>query len=209
MTEPTFDVFWEDLSTEVRDRYWGCAVLAVDSEAMGLLPQRDRLCLVQLCDEAGQVAMVRLRRGQKTAPNLQALMEAPHILKLFHYARFDVGALAVHLGITTQPFFCTKIASKLARTYTDRHGLKEVVREVTKIELDKTSQSSDWGSEEELSVEQLRYAANDVLHLIPVYRKLKAMLIREERLDLAEACFAFLPTLLQLDRLGYTQVFEH
>jgi ribonuclease D len=137
------------------------------------------------------------------------LFEAPDVNKVFHFARFDVAMLEAHLGIATHPIFCTKIASKLARTYTDKHGLKEVVRELQNVELDKTSQSSDWGNVLSLSEDQLKYAANDVRYLLGVYRKLSEMLTRENRYDLAQACFAHIPTLVYLDLLGYADVFSH
>jgi len=183
--------------------------LAVDTETMGLIPRRDRLCLVQLCDAAGRVSLIRLGQGVAAAPNLAVLLEDPRVLKIFHFARFDVGMLAYHLGIHTQPVFCTKIASKLARTYTPRHGLKDVVQELVGVELDKTAQSSDWGAVHQLSETQLRYASNDVRYLIPVHLKLTEMLAREGRLDLAQRCFAHLPTVVALDQFGYDDVFSH
>lgn len=189
--------------------YLQSPLLAVDTETMGLIPRRDRLCLVQMCDEAGQISMVKLDRGVKSAPNLQKLMEAEGVTKLFHYARFDIGTLKYHLGIQTRPFFCTKIASKLARTYSPKHGLKELVRELEKVELDKTEQSSDWGNPYELSEQQLAYASNDVRFLISIYHKLVEMLKREERYELAVACCNFLPTLVEMDLLGYEDVFSH
>lgn len=191
------------------ETYLQSPLLAVDTETMGLIPRRDRLCLVQMCDVNGQVSMVKLDRGVKTAPNLQKLMEAEGVIKLFHYARFDIGALKYHLAIETKPFFCTKIASKLARTYSPKHGLKELVRELEKVELDKTEQSSDWGNPYELSEQQLTYASNDVVYLISLYHKLVEMLKREERYELALKCCNFLPTLVEMDLLGYEDVFAH
>lgn len=176
---------------------------------MGLIPRRDRLCLVQMCDVEGRISLVKLDRGVRSAPNLKQLLEAENVLKLFHYARFDIGALKYHLGIETKPFFCTKIASKLARTYSQKHGLKELVRELEKVELDKTEQSSDWGNPYYLSEEQLAYAANDVRYLISIYHKLVEMLKREERYEFALACCQFLPTLVELDLLGYEDIFSH
>jgi ribonuclease D len=204
-----FVIFQNDLSEEMVQTYLQSPLLAVDTETMGLIPRRDRLCLVQMCNEAGQITMVKLDRGVKSAPNLQQLMEAPSVTKIFHYARFDIGVLKYHLGIETKPFFCTKIASKLARTYSPKHGLKELVRELEKIDLDKTEQSSDWGNPADLSEQQLSYAANDVRYLISLYHKLVTMLKREERYELAITCCNFLPTLVELDLLGYEDIFTH
>ncbi len=204
-----FVILQNDLSEEMVQTYLQSPLLAVDTETMGLIPRRDRLCLVQMCNEAGQITMVKLDRGVKSAPNLQQLMEAPSVTKIFHYARFDIGVLKYHLGIETKPFFCTKIASKLARTYSPKHGLKELVRELEKIDLDKTEQSSDWGNPADLSEQQLSYAANDVRYLISLYHKLVTMLKREERYELAITCCNFLPTLVELDLLGYEDIFTH
>ncbi len=204
-----FVIFQNDLSEEMVQTYLRSPLLAVDTETMGLIPRRDRLCLVQMCNEDGQISMVKLDRGVKSAPNLQQLMEAPSVTKIFHYARFDIGVLKYHLGIETKPFFCTKIASKLARTYSPKHGLKELVRELEKIDLDKTEQSSDWGNPADLSEQQLSYAANDVRYLISLYHKLVTMLKREERYELAITCCNFLPTLVELDLLGYEDIFTH
>ncbi len=204
-----FSIFHNDLSEQMLQTYLQSPLLAVDTETMGLIPRRDRLCLVQMCDENGVVSMVKLDRGVKTAPNLQKLLEAEGVTKLFHYARFDIGTLKYHLGIETKPFFCTKIASKLARTYSPKHGLKELVREFEKVELDKTEQSSDWGNPYSLSDQQLAYASNDVVYLISLYHKLVEMLKREERYDLAITCCNFLPTLVEMDLLGYEDVFSH
>jgi ribonuclease D len=204
-----FSIFQNDLSEQMLQNYLQSPLLAVDTETMGLIPRRDRLCLVQMCDENGVVSMVKLDRGVKTAPNLQKLLEAEGVTKLFHYARFDIGTLKYHLGIETKPFFCTKIASKLARTYSPKHGLKELVRELEKVELDKTEQSSDWGNPYDLSEQQLVYASNDVIYLISLYHKLVEMLKREERYDLAITCCNFLPTLVEMDLLGYEDIFAH
>ncbi len=206
---PAFRIFDNDIDFETLQEYLSCEAIAVDTETMGLIPRRDRLCLIQISNDQETVSLVRIAQGIKEAPNLKYLFEAPDVTKVFHFARFDVGMLEAHLSIATHPIFCTKIASKLARTYTDKHGLKEVVRELEKIELDKTSQSSDWGNIQVLSEEQLKYAANDVKHLLSVYRKLIDMLIRENRYDLAQACFAHIPTLVYLDLLGYADVFAH
>lgn len=176
---------------------------------MGLNPLRDRLCLVQLCDTEGYTSAIRIERGQSSAPNLQKLLETPSILKIFHFARFDLATLQHHLDIDINPVFCTKIASKLARTYSPRHGLKELVREIVGIELDKTAQSSDWGNVHDLSEEQLAYAANDVRYLHELSKRLTLMLQREGRWHLAEACFQCLPTFIQLDLHQYQNIFEH
>lgn len=204
-----FEVCDRDLSDTALAQYLEAETIAVDTETMGLLPQRDRLCLVQLCDPQGRVFAVRIAKGQSAAPNLKRLLEAANILKVFHFARFDIATLRHHLDIHTHPIFCTKVASKLARTYTPRHGLKEVVQELEQIELDKSSQSSDWGSVVSLSPEQLRYAANDVRYLISVQLKLMDMLKREDRWELAQQCFECLPTIVSLDLLQYSSIFEH
>ncbi|MDJ0618770.1 MAG: ribonuclease H-like domain-containing protein [Calothrix sp. MO_192.B10] len=209
MTLPDFHVCDRDISDTVTQEYLQSAAIAVDTETMGLLPQRDRLCLVQLCDMAGKVTAIRVERGQREAPNLKKLMEAANILKIFHFARFDLAALRYHLGIYVNPVFCTKIASKLARTYAPRHGLKDVVKELEQVELDKSAQSSDWGNAANLTEAQLSYAANDVRYLISVQQKLMAMLQREERWEIAQECFQCLPTIVKLDLLQYKDIFEH
>lgn len=209
MTQGNFQVCDRDLSEELLQQYLESDRLAVDTETMGLLPMRDRLCLVQLCDTQGYVSAVRIAKGQKAAPNLKRLMEAENVLKIFHFARFDVAMLEYHLQIKVNPLFCTKIASKLARTYTNRHGLKELVNELEHVELDKTAQSSDWGNAENLSEQQLSYAANDVRYLLNVQQKLVTMLKREERDELAQQCFDCLPTIVSLDLLQYQGIFEH
>lgn len=203
-----FQVFDGDLPNDVLTAYLETQVLAVDTETMGLLPQRDRLCLVQLSNELGQVTVLRIQQGQTTAPNLKQLLEAP-VLKIFHFARFDLATLRYHLDIQVNPVFCTKIASKLARTYSPRHGLKDVVQELEQVELDKSAQSSDWGNAAQLSEAQLRYAANDVRYLPSLQQKLTAMLRREGRWELAQQCFQCLPTIVTLDLLQYPNVFEH
>jgi ribonuclease D len=164
---------------------------------------------VQISDESDRVSVVRILKGQTTAPNLKRLMEATQVTKIFHFARFDITTLKYHLDIAVNPIFCTKIASKLARTYAPRHGLKDLIKEVVGIELDKTAQSSDWGNAANLSDEQLRYAANDVRYLIQARKILITMLEREERLDLAEQCFGCLPTFAELDIAQYQNLFEH
>lgn len=209
MTLQDFQVFEQDLSDDALQAYQQADAIAIDTETMGLIPQRDRLCLVQLSDPAGHIAAIRIGLGQKEAPNLKKLVETPHIMKVFHFARFDVTALRYHLGIETYPIFCTKIASKLARTYSPRHGLKELVQELEKVELDKSAQSSDWGNVSNLSDDQLAYAANDVRYLIGVRQKLTEMLKREGRWELAQQCFECLPTFVTLDLMHYSNVFEH
>ena len=204
-----FEVCDRDLPDDLLQRYLASSAIAVDTETMGLLPWRDRLCLVQLCDEAGYVSVVRIELGQTAAPNLKTLMEASSAEKIFHFARFDLATLRHHLGIQVAPVFCTKIASKLSRTYSPRHGLKELVREISDVELDKTQQSSDWGNAMNLSEEQLRYAANDVRYLHEIRQSLIEMLKRESRWQLARECFSCLPTFVTLDLLQYPNVFEH
>ncbi|MES1022495.1 ribonuclease H-like domain-containing protein [Gloeocapsa sp. BRSZ] len=204
-----FQVCDRDIDDEILTQYMNAEAIAVDTETMGLLPWRDRLCLVQLCDPQGRVTAIRIAKGQESALNLQTLMEASHILKVFHFARFDIATLSYHLDIQVSPIFCTKIASKLARTYTNRHGLKDLIQELEKVELDKSAQSSDWGNAASLSEQQLRYAANDVRYLLSAQQKLVAMLEREDRLELAQACFECLPTIVTLDLLQFKDIFEH
>ena len=204
-----FAVFDGDLDEEWLALYAAAPALAVDTEAMGLVHGRDRLCLVQIADDDDNVCCIRIARGQKAAPRLQQLMESPTIEKVFHFARFDVAALGEGLGIAVAPLFCTKVASRLARTYSSRHGLKEVVQELVGVERDKQAQSSDWGRVEELDEAQLAYAANDARYLLPAYRRLSAILEREERLELARRCFACIPVFADLDRSRFGSVFEH
>ena len=190
-------------------------VVAVDTETMGLNPHRDRLCLVQMSAGDGHAHLVQLipktlgGRGFD-CPNLRAMMADPAVVKLMHFARFDVAVLQHYLDITVAPVRCTKIAARLVRNFTDRHGLKDLCKELLGVELSKQQQTSDWGAVE-LSSEQLAYAASDVLHLHALWARLEALLIREDRLALAEACFAFLPTRGRLDLLGYEQpdIFSH
>jgi ribonuclease D len=190
-------------------------IVAVDSETMGLDPRRDRLCLVQLSSGDGEAHLVQLipaalgGRGYD-CPNLKALLTDPATLKLFHFARFDVAAFAHFLGIDTAPVWCTKIAAKLVRTFTDRHGLKDLCKDLLGVEVSKQQQSSDWGAPE-LTPEQLAYAASDVLHLHALKARLEGLLAREGRLGLAEACFAFLPARARLDLLGFEEpdIFRH
>ncbi|MBT9315875.1 ribonuclease H-like domain-containing protein [Leptothoe spongobia] len=204
-----FEVCDRDIPKSLLERYLASDAIAVDTETMGLNPLRDRLCLVQLCDTKGYSSAVRIERGQSSAPNLQQLLEIPSILKIFHFARFDLATLSHHLDIDVTPVFCTKIASKLARTYSPRHGLKELVKEIAGIDLDKTAQSSDWGNVHDLSDEQLAYAANDVRYLHELSKRLTLMLQREGRWYLAEECFQCLPTFIHLDLLQYQNIFEH
>ncbi len=205
----SFSVFDEDLDETSANQFSLAPTLAIDTEAMGLIHGRDRLCLVQICDPDDNVACIRIGIGQKSAPKLKALMENKTITKVFHFARFDLAALASGLNIQVSPIFCTKIASKIARTYSPRHGLKEVILELVGIELDKQSQSSDWGSVSQLTEQQLAYAANDVRYLIKAKTKLEEMLKREERHRLAESCFQCVPVMAELDRLRFTQIFDH
>lgn len=198
-----------DLDRDTLELYLRQPAIAVDTEAMGLISRRDRLCLVQLCDGQDRISLVRIAKGDREAPHLQQLLEASAVVKVFHYARFDVGILLAHLGIRVHPIYCTKIASRLARTYTDRHGLRELVKELEQVELDKEQQSSDWGSTQPLTEAQIKYAANDVRYLIGLRHKLDIMLEREERLNLAYSCFEHLPTQVALDQLGYGDVFAH
>lgn len=209
MAMEDFQVCDRDLPDFAVAEYIRAEAIAVDTETMGLIPHRDRLCLVQLCDPQGRVTVVRIAQGQTEAPNLKQILEAPDVLKVFHFARFDLATIRHHLGIEIESVFCTKIASKLARTYTPKHGLKDVVMELEQVELDKTAQSSDWGNPANLSPEQLHYAANDVRYLLGVRSKLSDMLKREGRWELAQQCFQCLPTIVALDLLHYENVFEH
>ena len=185
-------------------------VVALDSETMGLRLGRDPLCVVQLSGGNGDAHLVQLRRPHYDAPNLKRLLADPAVLKLFHFGRFDIAMFALHLEVTTAPVYCTKIASKLARTYTDRHGLKDLVRELLGIEISKAQQSSDWG-QAQLTPDQVAYAASDVLHLHQIKARLDTMLAREGRASLAQACFDFLPARAQLDLAGWEDidVFAH
>lgn len=184
--------------------------VAIDTETMGLKPHRDRLCVVQLSPGDGTVDIVRIAKGQTDAPVLQQLLADPSVLKLFHFGRFDIAVLEHAFSVEVTPVWCTKIASRLVRTYTDRHGLKDLVRECLGIELSKVQQSSDWGAGT-LTQEQLDYAASDVLHLHALKDVLTERLMRENRLDVAEACFRFLPVRARLDLMGWddTDIFAH
>lgn len=204
-----FQVCDRDLSSETFERYLKADALAIDTETMGLVPQRDRLCLVQLCDPSGYVTAIRIERGQTEAPNLKQLLENKNIVKIFHYARFDVGQFKYNFSVETDPIFCTKVASKLARTYTGSHGLKSLVQELEGVELDKSSQSSDWGNSQNLSEAQLSYAANDVRYLIQLREQLITMLKREERWEIAQKCMKVIPLFVELDLMYYKDIFDH
>lgn len=186
------------------------ASVAIDTETMGLNPERDQLCVVQLSAGDGNAHIVQLDRGTYNAPNLRALMGNPDVLKIFHFARFDVAMIQRYLGVVTAPVYCTKVASKLVRTYTDRHGLKDLVRELANVDMSKQQQSSDWGARD-LTEAQLAYAASDVLHLHQIKSVLDGMLQREGRMELAKACFAFLPVRAALDLAGWPEedIFAH
>lgn len=186
------------------------SVVAIDTETMGLNPHRDRLCLVQLSGGDGNAHLVQMPKGPHNAPRLAALLADPKVLKLFHFGRFDIAVLEHALGVRCEPVWCTKIAAKLTRTFTDRFGLKDLCRELLGVEISKQQQSSDWGAET-LSEEQLAYAASDVLHLHALKAKLDALLEREGRTELAQAAFTFLPARARLDLAGWPEedIFAH
>ena len=198
-----------DLTEELLNIYQNSKYLAVDTEAMGLYHGRDRLCLIQICNELNLTTCIKIQMGSRKAPRIQSLLENEEIIKIFHYARFDIAALKCNLSIETQNIFCTKIASKLARTYTNKHGLKDLINELLGIELDKSSQSSDWGSEENLSQDQINYAANDVKYLIDAMKKLTLILKREKRYEIAQKCFNVIPIFSDLDIQHFINIFEH
>ena len=202
----TFHLHKGDLPANVS---FGSSV-AVDTEALGLNPHRDALCLVQLSAGDGSAHIVQLNRKNFDAPNLKRLLSDPKILKIFHFARFDLGMMKKYLGVDVTPIYCTKIASRLARTYTDRHGLRDLCREVLNIDISKQQQSSDWAAET-LTEAQLSYAATDVLHLHVLKSAFDAMLAREGRTELAQSCFDFLPTRVALDLAGWPEedIFSH
>jgi ribonuclease D len=205
-----------DLTEEQLQHYLGSRAVAVDTETMGLRHLRDRLCVVQLCDEHGCATLIQTPREQvvsdippaRRAPKLKRLLEDANILKVFHFARFDLAALRHALGILVEPIYCTRTASKLVRTYTDRHGLKDIALELLDVELDKAARHTDWSSPD-LKPEQVRYAISDVTLLLPLKERLDAMLERESRRELAEECFRAIPTIALLDVLGYDHLFEH
>ncbi|EAP78017.1 MULTISPECIES: ribonuclease D [Roseovarius] len=177
-------------------------IVAIDCETMGLLPHRDRLCVVQLSGGDGHAHLVQVAKGQRTAPNLVRLLENPDVLKLFHFGRFDIAAMLNAFGAVAAPVYCTKIASKLVRTYTDRHGLRNLLQDLLGVDISKHQQSSDWGRAE-LSTAQIDYAASDVLYLHRLREALNVRLLREERMEMAQACFDFLPMRAQLDLAGW------
>jgi ribonuclease D len=186
-------------------------IVAIDTETMGLDPRRDRLCVVQLSDGDGNAHLIQIARGQSHAPNLVRLLADPATLKLFHFGRFDIAALKRAFGVTTAPVWCTKIASKLIRTFTDRHGLKYLLADLVNVDVSKQQQTSDWGSET-LTEAQMEYAASDVLYLHALKAALEERLIREDRMALAERCFDFLPTRAEMDLLGWgdtNDIFSH
>lgn len=186
-------------------------VVAIDTETMGLDPRRDRLCVVQLSDGKGDAHLVQISKGQKSAPNLERLLTDPAVVKLFHFGRFDIAALKNAFGVTTAPVWCTKIASRLIRTFTDRHGLKYLLLELVGVDVSKQQQTSDWGSVD-LTDAQKEYAASDVLYLHKLKSELEARLVREGRMDLAQRCFDFLPTRAELDLMGWDEpndIFHH
>ena len=205
-----------DLSPELLEAYLSSPELAVDTETMGLQTLRDRLCVVQMCDRRGRASLVQIRREDldprrppaERAPRLKKVLEDPRVLKVFHFARFDVAAAKHWLGTAVQPIYCTRTVSKLIRTYTDRHGLKDNLLQFLDVEMDKAARHSDW-SAPELSPEQVRYAISDVTLLLPLRDKLEDVLRREGRKELAEECFKVIPLLAELDVLGYLNLFEH
>jgi ribonuclease D len=201
--------YHNDISNDLFNLYNNSSYLAVDTEAMGLVHGRDRLCLVQICNELNLTSCIKIEFKPSQTPNIKTLFENEKITKIFHYARFDVAALKCNLGINTKNIFCTKIASKLARTYTNKHGLKDLINELLGIELDKSSQSSDWGSNKDLSKEQIDYAANDVRYLVEAMHKLKVILEREGRYELAKRCFETIPVHAELDIYKFFNIFEH
>jgi len=210
LDEPsTFKIFDKDIDLDTEIALSSAIALAIDTEAMGLIHGRDRLCLIQICDEFDNVICIRVERNQHSAPHLKSILEKKSIEKVFHFARFDVAALSSNLNIDVTPIFCTKIASKIGRTYSPRHGLKEVVLETIGVELDKQAQSSDWGKAGDLTEKQLIYAANDVRYLLGAKQKLEEMLKREERWELAKKCFQCVPIMSELDRRRFTNIFDH
>ena len=209
-----------DLTEAQLQHYLRAPAVAVDTETLGLVHQRDRLCVVQICDREGRATLVQVPRvpgttvpplerpEQTRAPRLRQLMEAPGVLKVFHFARFDVAALRHNLGISVAPLYCTRTASKLIRTFTGNHGLKDLALALLDVELDKSAQQTDWAAPE-LRPEQVRYAIGDVTLLLPLMDRLNVMLEREERRELAEECFRVIPVISRLDLMGYVDLFEH
>ena len=208
MASNNIKLFENDLDQESLEHYLNQEQIAVDCEMMGLNIKRDRLCLVQIGDEKQKISLVKIAQGQQDAPNLKKLFEEDKVLKLFHYARTDLAFLKYYLDINVEKVFCTKVASKLARTYTDKHSLRELTKEIVGKELRKDQQTSDWGAAT-LTPEQIKYAANDVVHLIEIYKELRKMLVRESKLQLAHDCSDFILTFSELDIAGYKDLFEH
>jgi ribonuclease D len=220
MLKPPPDVFPDivkgDLTEEQLQAYLAGDAVAVDTETLGLVHLRDRLCLVQLCDRSGRATLVQITRAtldpsrppDTRSPRLKRLMEDPRVLKVFHFARFDVAALRHNLGILVDPLYCTRTVSKLVRTYTDRHGLKDNLLELMDVEMDKAARHTDW-SNPNLTPEQVRYAISDVTLLLPLKDRLEDMLQREGRKELAQQCFKVIPVMALLDLLGYDLLFEH
>ena len=198
-----------DLNDNLFDLYQKSSYLAVDTEAMGLVHGRDRLCVIQISNEDNIATYIKIEMNHTASNKIKLLFEDEKIKKIFHFARFDVAALKCNLQINTQNIFCTKIASKLARTYTNKHGLKDLIYELVNVELDKSSQSSDWGSEDDFSREQIDYATNDVRYLIEAMKKLVVILKREKRYELAEKCFSVIPIYSELDIRKFSNIFEH
>ena len=198
-----------DLTDDLFNKYKNSSYLAVDTEAMGLIHGRDRLCLIQITNESNITCCIKLDINNCDSKKIKILFEDKNIIKIFHFARFDVAALKCNLNINTENIFCTKIASKLARTYTNKHGLKDLINELIGVELDKTSQSSDWGSEDYLSSKQINYATNDVKYLIDAMKKLTTILKREGRYELALKCFQAISIHSELDILKFVNIFEH
>jgi ribonuclease D len=205
-------IFFDDISEDALKRYLGKAFITVDTETRGLNLRRDRLCLVQIADDEGYISLVRfLDRNAlpiKSETNLKKLLEAPQVLKVFHFARFDVSVLRYYLNAQVRPLWCTKIASKLVRTYSDRHSLKDLSKELLGQEMDKSDQTSDW-AKEDLTDSQLEYAANDVKLLVPIYQRLKEMVEREQMTELAQRVFDFIEVVCDLDVRGFSNIFEH
>lgn len=208
MAGPKIKFLKNDLEQDDLDHYTKKQLIAVDCEMMGLNIKRDRLCLVQIGDDENYITLVQIAKGQTEAPNLKKLFTKESGLKIFHYARTDLTWLKYNLDIDVNNYFCTKIASKIARTYTDKHSLKDLCKELTGKELNKSLQSSYWGNES-YTKEQIEYAANDVVHLIPIYNYLMNILERENKIELTKRCLRFLPNIVELDYHGYEGVFDH
>jgi ribonuclease D len=210
------EIVQRDLTEAQLEAYLASPHLSIDTETLGLQQTRDRLCLVQLCDDAGRGTIVQIPRDQviserpleSRAPRLRRVLEDPKVLKVLHFARFDVAVLHYYLGIKLWPLYCTRTASKLVRTYTDRHGLKDVALELLDVEMDKVTRHTDWASPT-LSAAQVQYAISDVTMLVPIKQKLDVMLEREGRMELARECFRVIPVMAQLDLRGYDLLFEH